>query len=103
APPLPSRPSPGSRASRAPGRAGRRSGPGPWRTRPRAACGSSSRGRARPSARRGSGRAPTSPLAHQVQDVPELLALGAQILEVLVVGPHLQRDQLDELEAVALE
>src|SRR5262249_35806455 len=43
------------------------------------------------------------PLAHQMEDVAELLLLGAEILEILLVRLDLERHALDDLQTVALD
>ncbi len=38
-----------------------------------------------------------------MENVPELLLLGAQVVQVVLVGLDLERHALDDLEAVALD
>jgi hypothetical protein len=46
---------------------------------------------------------PLDLLAHEVEDVSELLFLGSEILEVLVVGCDLQGQPFDDGETVSLD
>src|SRR5438093_1425943 len=58
---------------------------------------------ARPAARRSFGARPAISVGQRRQEVPELVALGAEVLPIRLGGRNLDRDALGDVESVTLE